>query len=267
MSAIAELVEHTEASAYVDLFRAAPRSFGLELLEADGVTALMAPGIDILLFNRVMGLGLGRDARPDQVEALVSRYREAGVRNFGVQLSPAAQPSSLPETLAGCGLEVRDNWTKVYRLAEPGITLPTDLRIERIGRDLADRFAAVACAGFGMPPALQPLMAASVGRTHWHHYMAWDDDVPAAVAALFIRDGAGWLGVAATLPAYRRRGAQGALMARRLQDGAALGCRWFATETGQDRPDKPNPSFHNMQRAGFVVAYQRPNYMPPPTRA
>jgi GNAT superfamily N-acetyltransferase len=118
-----------------------------------------------------------------------------------------------------------------------------------------------------MPPALQPLMAAAVGRTHWHHYMAWDGDAPAAAAALFIRDGAGWLGVAATLPAYRRRGAQGALMARRLQDGAALGCRWFATETGQDRPDKPNPSFHNMQRAGFIVAYQRPNYLPPPTRA
>jgi len=209
---IAELVEHTEAAAYVDLFRAAPPSFGLEVQETDGVTALLAPGIDVLLFNRVIGLGVGRDGTPDQVEALVARYRAAGVRNFGVQLSPAARPSSLPEMLAGCGLQVRDYWTKVYRPAEPGITLPTDLR--------------------------------SVGRANWHHYMAWDGEAPAAVAALFIRDGAGWLG-----------------------DGAALGCRWFATETGQDWPDKPNPSFHNMQRAGFAVAYQRPNYMPPATRA
>lgn len=70
---IADLVEHTEAAAYADLFRAAPPSFGLEVLEADGVTALMAPGIDILLFNRVIGLGVGREAWLDQVKALVAR--------------------------------------------------------------------------------------------------------------------------------------------------------------------------------------------------
>ena len=45
-------------------------------------------------------------------------------------------------------------------------------------------------------------------------------------------------------------------MARRLCDGARLGCEWFVTETGQDRPDKPNPSFHNMLRTGFKVAYE-----------
>jgi hypothetical protein len=50
-------------------------------------------------------------------------------------------------------------------------------------------------------------------------------------------------------------------MTRRIADGAALGCRWFASETGQDLPDKPNPSFHNMLRTGFRVAYYRPNYM------
>jgi len=106
-------------------------------------------------------------------------------------------------------------------------------------------------------------MCATVGRPGWRHYMAWDGDTPAAVAALHVHGQVGWLGVAATLPAMRRRGAQGALMARRIRDGAALGCRWFVTETGQDRPDKPNPSFHNMMRTGFAVAYHRPNFMLP----
>jgi hypothetical protein len=35
------------------------------------------------------------------------------------------------------------------------------------------------------------------------------------------------------------------------------------TETGEDLPEKPNPSFRNMMRAGFKLAYQRRNYMPP----
>jgi len=68
--------------------------------------------------------------------------------------------------------------------------------------------------------------------------------------------------VAGTLPAFRRRGGQGAIMARRIRDAVQLGCRWVITETGEDLPDRPNPSYHNMLRAGFSLAYQRPNYLP-----
>jgi hypothetical protein len=51
-------------------------------------------------------------------------------------------------------------------------------------------------------------------------------------------------------------------MARRLVDGAEEGCRWFVTETGEDLPERPNSSFRNMVRAGFQIAYKRPNFMP-----
>ena len=52
-------------------------------------------------------------------------------------------------------------------------------------------------------------------------------------------------------------------MARRIEDGRALGCRWFVTETGEDTPERPNPSFRNMLRSGFALGYHRANYMPP----
>ena len=52
------------------------------------------------------------------------------------------------------------------------------------------------------------------------------------------------------------------MMARRLVDGARLGCQWFVTETSEDLPERPNPSYHNMVRMGFQLAYQRPNYLP-----
>jgi hypothetical protein len=116
-----------------------------------------------------------------------------------------------------------------------------------------------------MPPALKPWLAALVGRPGWQHYLAWDGDTPVATAAIYMHTMVGWLGIAATLPQYRGSGAQGALMAARLRHGTGMGCEWFVSETGEDSPSHPNPSYHNMMRAGFSLAYHRPNFMRPST--
>ena len=76
-----------------------------------------------------------------------------------------------------------------------------------------------------------------------------------------IHDGIGWLGIGGTLPSHRKRGAQGAIMAKRVQAAAEAGCKWVITETSDDLPDYPNPSYHNMQRTGFNLAYKRTNYV------
>jgi GNAT superfamily N-acetyltransferase len=154
-----------------------------------------------------------------------------------------------------------DNWAKVYRAATPDVVIRTDLRIERIDRAHAAAFAEISCTAFGMPAVMQPWLAAGVGRPGWTHYLAFDGETPAAGGALFVKGDVGWLGIASTLPAYRRRGAQGALIARRIRDAAESGCRWVVTETGEDTPEHPNPSYHNMLRTGLVLAYQRPNYI------
>jgi GNAT superfamily N-acetyltransferase len=155
-----------------------------------------------------------------------------------------------------------DNWSKVFRPAGNVVERSTEVRVAPVTTGDAPVVAGITCASFGMPPFVGPWIAALVGRPGWHFHVASVDGEPVASAALFVKDDTGWLGVAGTLPSARRRGAQGALMAARLQHGAALGCRWFVTETGQDRPERPNPSFHNMLRAGFQVAYPRRNYLP-----
>lgn len=105
------------------------------------------------------------------------------------------------------------------------------------------------------------MLVTTIGRPGWRHYLAFDGDQAVATGALNLRDHIGWLGVGSTLPSHRRRGAQGALMARRVRDGISLGCRWLVTETGEDLPARPNPSYHNMLRTGFTLAYQRLNYV------
>lgn len=266
MEDIARLVELGEAEAYADFYRAAPADFaarhGVRVERSGSAVAIILPGLDAMLFNRVMGLGVMEPATAAQVEDLAAIYQRAGIHNWAVQLSPAAQPSALPMWLAQCGLVRRDDWPKMIRGVEPPPVIPTDLRVEHIGAEYAPAFAQVLCEGFGMPEFLGLWAQATIGRAGWQHYLAFDDDKPIATGALFVRDDIGWLGLAATLPSHRGRGAQGAIMARRIRDGIALGCQWLMTETGADTPEHPNPSYHNMLRAGFKLAYRRANYMP-----
>jgi len=76
-----------------------------------------------------------------------------------------------------------------------------------------------------------------------------------------IEEGIAWLGFGATTEGYRRRGGQSAMFARRLQDARDAGCRLAITETGEESADDPNPSYHNMLRAGFQLAYARRNWV------
>jgi hypothetical protein len=87
------------------------------------------------------------------------------------------------------------------------------------------------------------------------------------LSALFVTGALGWLGVAATLPASRRRGAQEALIAARIRHAAALGCTRLVTETGERTEERPSVSYRNILRAGFAEAYLRPNLVSPPDLA
>jgi hypothetical protein len=77
---------------------------------------------------------------------------------------------------------------------------------------------------------------------------------------MHIADRIGWLGIGATRPEHRRRGAQSSLLAARIAAGLELGVEGFTTETGRPLPGEPGPSFANIQRAGFQIAYDRPNW-------
>jgi hypothetical protein len=81
-------------------------------------------------------------------------------------------------------------------------------------------------------------------------YVASVGEQPAAMAALYIRDGIGFLNVGATLPAYRGHGLHTALTARRVTDAAQAGCELVIGETGFGAI-----SHRHMQRCGMALAY------------
>ncbi len=172
------------------------------------------------------------------------------------------RPSDLAGWLEERGLAAGGAWAKTWRGNGPVVAVPTRLRVEPATEVDADTFGRVAMQGFGMPDAFEPLFMGIVGKPGWCTYLAYDGSVPVATGAMFVMDDVAWLGVGSTLEDHQRQGAQGALLARRLEDGLGLGCRWFVTETGAEDPDRPNASLRNMLRVGFEVAYLRTNYAP-----
>jgi GNAT superfamily N-acetyltransferase len=259
--------ERMELDYFRDWFDAAPREiaarYGLSADTAEGAVLLVANRIDVLMFNRAMGIGLEKPVTEAQLDGIAARYRAAGVPRFFVPLSPAAEPAEARDWLLARGLTRFNRWAKLERGVEPiaVANVATDARIEEVGPGHAAAFAGVLREVFGLDPGLELWIAALAGRKSWRHYMAFDGSEPVGTASLFVRGEWASLGFAATLPRARGRGVQSALIARRVADARAMGCRWLSVETAEDKPDKPAPSFHNVTRLGFRIAYFRDNYL------
>jgi hypothetical protein len=252
MSDESRLVEAVEAAGWADLVRACPpplaRALGLEVVEAPGASSTVAPEMPITLFNRSFGWETPADWR-----AALKRHVDSGAADYFLQPPPWVADGFEAE-----GLRRRGRWVKTIRGREPVAKTSTTLRIAETGPRDGDAFAAAAVGGFGMPPALAPWLVAMVGRPGWRTYVGWDGDQPVAAGALYIRGETSWCGLGATLPSHRGRGGQCSLLARRVADSLASGCRVVVTETDED-----NPSFRNMTRTGFRVVHFRDNWGPP----
>ncbi len=263
---LASSVRTVHDALYTDFLTAAPKEWArvhqvvIERV-ADALIAL-GPAAPTLDLNAVMGLGTSRPGTPEVVERILARVRESGASVYSVQIEPAARPRELPHWLEERGLRAGRGWSVMVRDVSPPPRVATELRVERIGAAQAEQFVAVALGAFAMPPVLAPLFAAPVGREGWLHYLAFDGSLPVACAVLFVHDDVGWLGIDGTLPSHRRRGAQGALQARRIRDGALQGCRLLVTESDEPLPEEENTSFNNMRRVGFEPAYVCANYVP-----
>jgi ribosomal protein S18 acetylase RimI-like enzyme len=258
-------LEHQEAAYWSEYYRDVPpeiaNPLGIGLANVGSASAVTASKIDILAFNRVIGLGMENGAAESQIDEIIAFYKDAGAHRFFVQLSPYSEPEDLTEILQAKGFQYHNNWVKFFREIEPLPLVDSKLRIEQIGAERAEVFTEIIVSAFEWPEEVKPVMALPVGRPGWKHYLVYDGDRPAACGALFIRGEFATLAFAATLPEYRGLGAQSALIARRFRDAAEAGCRWMLTETAEETAQRPAASFRNMRRHGFEVAYTRPNYL------
>lgn len=266
ITTLCEICEHADAEAWADVLAATPADFArqFEIRHARfGAAVVGVTGaFDVLTMNRVVGVTTAEGIPSRDLDAIIEMYEEAHSRRYAIQVCPTAQSESFVAQLKNHDFVLFNHWTKMSRPAHRSIPEPEhQLRVERIGPERAQEFAAISVPAFGWPLPTKRWVAAMVGRPGWHHYMAFEDGIAVGTGALHVHDGIGWLGFAATDPEHRKHGAQSTLIAKRLRDALDLGCKMLVVETAQDLPEKPNPSFHNLVRFGFEVAYERPNYV------
>ncbi|HWG83969.1 MAG TPA: GNAT family N-acetyltransferase [Deinococcales bacterium] len=262
----ARQLERGEVEVWRDFFRAAPEevraSCGISSRDLGGATAFTVASFPGFSLNHVTGLGIEAPADEETLDALLDEYHSTGVKRYAVQMSPDARPEGLGAWLAGRGLRLENRWMKLYREARNPPEVKPGLHVEQVGVERAEDFALVLLRAFGWSESFVPWVAATVCRANWRHYLAFEGGRPVGAAALFVWEDCGYFGFAGTLAEARGRGAQSALIARRARDAAEAGCRWLVVETAEDSEQRPAPSFRNLRRLGFAVAYPRPNYVP-----
>lgn len=106
---------------------------------------------------------------------------------------------------------------------------PHDLRIADTEEAL-EHFKQAFFGGWGIPGGRTQRIAGAAmgiypGPETWRRYVAYVDGEPAGEAVLAMEGEIAYLAEAATIPSFRRRGVQRALIARRIEDARAAGAK------------------------------------------
>ncbi len=253
-----ERVDRVEAESFISLYEDAPEELNAGFCEIDGVDVVWLGSYENAGFSAISGINASPHPEAT-LERIIKKMRQIGVAVIGMDDHPDFDPSFDREWFAGQGFEP-DSQEQIWWRPLNDVVLrdePEGVRIEPATRDDQSIFAEVLNEGFGASSdaGLGPAFAAVIGKTGWMHYIAYVDDEPGAVAALFIADGVADFFVASTLPAARRRGAQTALINRRLFDGREAGC-----DIATAQSVTYNASLRNFERRGFKPIYRRTIY-------
>jgi GNAT superfamily N-acetyltransferase len=206
------------------------------------------------------GLGLNGPVSQEDMERMEKFYRCRGSAVF-IEVCPMADPSFI-EMLGKRGYRVIEFSNMLIREIDPqesfshsvpGIVIrtaePAESRLfaETVSRGFADHFEPTeelidTIQEFFSGPGLVP-------------YLVWIDGKPIAGGTLGIRKGVAGLFGMSTLPEFRRRGVQAALISARLEAGRAAGCDLAMSVT-----QPASGSQRNLERQGFRVVYTRTKF-------
>jgi hypothetical protein len=196
--------------------------------------------------------GLPAGMEPGGLAHLVGVFGQAGVERFSVSLTPGPDMDEIRRRLVAAGFKPRGAKQAVLlRDARPPANLTGAFEVRELGPDEVRARAALKAMLYW--PEAHESFIATAGVEGFSHFMAFSGDEAAAVGALAVKDAFGCLMLAATAHGFRGRGAQQALIGARIAKGIALGCERFVSETEQVLV----PSYRNLRRAGFELAYEK----------
>jgi GNAT superfamily N-acetyltransferase len=210
--------------------------------------------------TQAVGMGLAGAVSEEEFDQLETFYRTRG-EPVRVETCPLADPSFI-EQFGKRGYRVTE-FSNVMALPLDGgngahrwPALPEGMSIEKIRHDEIDLWTLTVSQGFAEHfPATQEILEVmkmfALGPSA-ECYLARIDGKVAGGATLAIRNGVAGLFGASTLPAFRARGVQTALLHARLARAAEAGC-----ELAVSLALPGSTSQRNIVRQGFSVLYTR----------
>ena len=263
--AVARRVEAAEARlslamADVTSRRGLAPAFGLAV--GSGAAVYCGPGAPM---TKVIGVGVSEPLTDEDIDRVEAAYAPYGER-------PGWEMATLGDVSSVARLEARG-----YRLQRIELVLGRDLARDAVldpvpvrvsvtrGRD--EEWARIAVAGFAAAetvegrdaPAeaydtsmLEQVVSQFAGVDDVRRYVALVDGTPAGAASARVDAGVYQLCGAATLPAWRRRGVQTALLVARLAEARADGCDLAVVTV-----EPGSRSQANVQRRLFTPLYSR----------
>jgi GNAT superfamily N-acetyltransferase len=240
------------------LSRKKPQSSAISVDIMGGIATFTGIGSPV---TQAVGLGLHGAVSGEEMDSLEEFYRSRG-SEVNIEVCPMAH-ISLYEQLGHRGYRVIELSDVLYRQIEPPArptTLPPGIEIRRTTPAEARLWAETVSRGFAehfpVTEELIEIMEMFSQRLSDRAYLAYADGKIAGGAALCTHNNiAGCFG-ASTLPDFRRRGVQTALLETRLADAAEAGCN-IAMSIAQLN----SASHRNIVRQGFRVAYTRSKFM------
>lgn len=215
--------------------------------------------------NHVTGLGLHGEVDPGALARLESAYAAQGL-GTEIDLCPHAAPGLLP-LLAERGYRVNAFSNTYARTLDDVVDRRGDIEI-LAGQDADAAFVEASVAGFTLQAENRPrdlldaLARIALARDDTALFVARVDGRIAGSAGLSVTETplglVGELYIASTLPEFRGRGVQAALLQARLVAAKAAGC---ALAVVMARP--ANTSARNTERAGFRLAFTKATFARP----
>jgi GNAT superfamily N-acetyltransferase len=203
-------------------------------------------------FNRIHLLGREGGLTEAGLLEMIDRFGRARVSKFFIWLSPGPEMDVVRRWLSDAGLSRVPyvDYPTLMRDVSPPQSATSNLVVKEIeaseAREIGDRLEAASSRQFRR----------SIGTSGMLHFVAWDGDQPVASAALAVFEGLGYLTMAFTNETHRRRGAQQALIAVRIERARQCGCRVLASETLSIL----ETSLGNLNKAGFRPLYEKEVY-------
>jgi ribosomal protein S18 acetylase RimI-like enzyme len=236
-----EQVAELEWANYAATLPSAQVTPGLEVTLRDDVILTSSTSFPTHDSNHACLLRTTAQAADDLIAEVAGFFQAKGLP-IAIYVSPACEPTDLPERLLDTGFKKQpeeEAWMILENLSDFDIPSPyPGIRVKLITKSEAIVFSRVFMAAFDMPSDFAPVMAQLLEPTvvlpRVRHYLGFDKEQPIGTCSLLCHESFGVLGSAGVIPEHRSSGAATNLAAHAATEAREMGIDTLMLQTAAD---------------------------------